>query len=198
MALSASALSALIKSNMQAVGANGSNLQKFCDAVAAGIVMSVVGQSFTTSDNGLVPGVGTGTGTGIVGLTASPMADISLSSMSSRGSNASKLMNAIMMAVVGHLASAASLSSTDPDVFEGIGNINIGSITVVESAMANNILAQMQAAGAKGKNLQNLCDAIAIGVTTGILTLGTGILTITGSPISFPGPGTGTGTGTIS
>src|SRR5580700_10329751 len=103
MALSASALSALIKSNLQAVGANGSNLQKFCDAVAAGIVMSIVGQSFTSSDNGLVPGIGTGTGTGITGLMPSSMANMALSAMSSQGSNASKLMNAIMMAVESHL-----------------------------------------------------------------------------------------------
>lgn len=198
MALSASVLSGLIKTNLQGFGANGSNLTKFCDGVAAGVVMSIVGQSFVTLDVGTVPGNGIGTGIGITALSPSTMESIALAAMSSQGSNAANLMNAIMTGVVTHLSSAASLSSIDVPVFLGTGTIVVGSITVVASAMSSNIKTQLQSQGAQGSNLTNLCDAIADGIVTNILSSGTGILVITGSPTGVPVPGTGSGTGTIS
>jgi len=196
MALSASVLANLIETNLQGYGANGSNLSKFCIAVATGIVMSIVGQSFTTLDVGTVPGTGAGTGVGITGLSQSTMVNLALAVMVSRGSNAANLMNAIMMAVVTHLGTA-SLSTIDTPVFLGTGTVVVGSITVVEGAMASNILTQMQGQGAHGSNLSNLCTAIATGIASNILSAGTGTLVITGSPSGVPVPGTGTGVGTI-
>lgn len=198
MALSPSALASLIQGNLAAQGANGSNLAAFCTGVATGVVMSIVGQSFATSDVGLTPGPGAGMGVGIIGLSASAMSSTALGLMSSQGSNASVLMDAIMNAVVAHLATA-TLVSVDVPVYSGIGMITVGSITVVPSVMGSNIDAQLQAQGAQGANRTNLANAIGTGIATGILSSGTGTLTITGSPtIPVPVPGTGNGVGTIS
>jgi hypothetical protein len=198
MALSALVLADLIQTNLQSFGANGSNLSKFCDAIGQGIVMSIIGQAFTTFDVGIVPGSGTGIGIGIIGLSASTMESIALSLMSSQGSNAANLMNAIMSAVVSHLSSAATLNSIDAPVYLGTGTIVIGSIEVTANAMSANILSQMQAQGANGSNLPNLCTAIGTGVANNIISSGTGTLVITGSGTPPPISGTGSGTGTIS
>lgn len=198
MSLSASILSSLIRINLENVGANGVNLTKLCDAIATGVVMSTVGKSFTTSDIGLVPGNGTGIGTGITGLSSPTMQNTALSILISRGVNAAKLMKAIMDAVVSHLSSAASLASVDTPVFLGTGTIVVGTIAVVASEMSNNIDSQLALRGAIGVNRTNLATAIGTGIVNNILSSGSGALTITGSPFSTPSPGSGSGTGTIS
>jgi hypothetical protein len=198
MALSASVLAGLIQANLVAFGARGSNLTVFCNAVAAGIVESIVGAEFGTSDVGTVPGFGSGIGTGITGLSASTMESIALSFMPTTGSNAANLMNAIMNAVVTHLGEAADLTSDDSPVFMGVGTIVPGGIGVVESEMASNIDSQLAAVGANGSNRTVLADAIAQGVTQNLVAAGTGTLTITGSATGTPGPGTGGGFGSIS
>jgi len=198
MALSSTVLSSLIKSNLISQGAVGNNLQKFCDAVATGIVNSVVGSTFTSNDSGLISNTGTGTGIGITGLSSSSMVSIALSVMTSEGSNATNLMNAIMDATVQHLSTAANLSSTDPTIYSGNGIINIGSIGVLLTTMSSNINSELLFSGANGSNRSNLALAIATGIVTNILSSGTGNLTITGSASPPMSPGTGTGTGTIS
>lgn len=195
--LSASVLGGLIDANLASAGAVGSKRTIFSNKVAAGIVMSIVGKSFTTSDTGLTPGAGTGTGTGITGLSSSSMKSIALSTMVSQGDKADPLMNAIMMAVVQHLSAAADLSSNDSPVYLGTGTIDVGSIAVVISEMSGNILSQLNSAGAVGAKRANLSLAIATGVVTNILAAGTGSLTITGAAPPIPVPGSGTGTGTI-
>lgn len=195
--LSASVLGGLIDANLASAGAVGSKRTIFSNAVAAGIVMSIVGKSFTTTDVGLTPSAGTGTGTGITGLSASTMKSLALAVMVSQGSKADPLMNAIMMAVVQHLSSAADLSSIDSPVYLGTGTIDVGSIAVVVSEMSSNILSQLNSAGAAGSKRANLSLAIATGVVNNILAAGTGTLTITGAAPPLPVPGTGTGTGTI-
>jgi hypothetical protein len=196
MALSASVLGSLIDSNLASAGAHGINRTKFCDAVAKGIVESIVGQSFVTADVGVVTGAGTGIGTGVTSLDSSAMTTTALATMSRQGINAFKLMNAIMTAVVSHLSSAASLSSIDAPVFTGTGTIVIGSWSITESLMESNIIAELDAVGAHGVNAPNLSKAIATGIVTNILADGTGTLVITGSG-GTPSPGTGSGTGTI-
>jgi hypothetical protein len=198
MALSDSILGSLIDTNLSAFGANGSNRTLFCNKVAKGIVMSIVGKSFSTNDVGTTPGSGTGTGTGITGLVSSLMVSSAIAVLPSTGVNANKLFTAIMNAVVSHLASAAELNSTHSPVYTGTGTIVIGSITVSIPEMANNIKAQLLGAGAIGVNLTILCTAIATGIVTGILTGGTGSVTITGDAPPSPVPGTGTGSGIIS
>ena len=199
MSLSASVLSGLIKNNLITTGgANGSNLQKFCDAVAQGIVVSIVGSTFETNDSGLTSNNGIGTGIGIAGLSSSSMTTTALSNMSSTGSNALNLMQSIMDATVQHLSTAASLSSTDSTVYSGTGIIIIGSISVTTSNMYNNINNSLLSSGANGINRENLSHAIATGIVTNILSSGTGTLTITGSPAPPFSPSTDVGTGTIS
>lgn len=194
MALSASTLKDLIKANLEAVGANGSNLDIFCNAIATGIVMSVVGKIFTTIDTGLITGVGTGTGVGIMGLDSSAMKSLALSMFPSKGDNAEKLVQAITDATVSHLSSAADLSSADAPVFEGVGTILVGSIAVVAAEMSANIDSQLEASGAKGSNRTILAQAIGTGIATNIISVGTGTLTISGS-ITVPPPVSGAGTG---
>lgn len=202
MPLSPSALAGAIQSNLQAAGANGSNLQIFCNAIAAGIVMSIVGKPFATTDTGSVPGIGAGTGTGISGLSSSAMKSVALATMISQGSNASKMMQAIMDGVVSHLSSSAKLVSTHTPVFLGSGAVNVGSILVIAPEMSANIDSQLSAAGAKGVNKTNLSLAIATGICTNILSSGTGTVTITGTFTGSippgPVPGSGSGVGVIS
>ena len=186
---------------MQAVGANGSNLQVFCTAVAAGIVESIVGKTFTTTDVGLIVGIGVGVGLGITSLSPDSMVSTALSLMHSQGSNAPKMMASIMTAVVTHLASA-TLSTADSSVFQGNGTIVIGSISVLASEMGGNIDTQLKNVGANGSNTTELAIAIGTGICTNILSSGTGITTITGTFTGptppGPIPGVGVGVGTIS
>lgn len=196
MALSANILATLIQANLAASGANGKNLEKFCTGVATGIVMSIVGKTFTTMDIGTVPGVGTGTGIGLIGLSSSTMKNTALNLMSRQGSNASKLMQAIMDAVISHL-SLATLSSIDTPVYLGTGTIVVGSITVIANEMNDNIDSQLKSQGANGSHRTELATAIGTGIASNILSSGSGILVITGTPSGIPIPGAGTGTGTI-
>jgi hypothetical protein len=198
MALSASILANLIQTNLQNFGAKGNNLTKFCNAIATGVVTSIVGQSFTTLDTGTITGSGTGTGIGITGLSASDMEQIALSLMSSRGSNAANLMNAIMNAVVTHLSNATTLMTIDAPVYLGTGTIVIGSFTITASEMGHNIDSQLALQGAIGSNRTQLANVIAAGIVENILSSGTGTLVITGSGSPPPLSGTGTGIGTLS
>lgn len=200
MALSAATLGSLIDTNLQGEGANGSNRTVFANAVAAGIVMSIVGKAFATADVGLVPGIGVGSGTGVIGLSAPTMTTTAVNALPSTGVNAEPMMRAIMMATVTHLADATLTSSHTP-VFLGSGTIVIGSIPVMISEMSSNIDVQLLSAGANGSNRTILSTAIATGIVNEIIAAGTGTVTIagtfTGSVPPGPVPGAGAGTGVI-
>jgi hypothetical protein len=198
MSLSPSVLSGLIKTNLISYGASGSNLQKFCDAVASGILSPIIGAQFTTSDTGLTSNNGVGVGTGITNLTASTMASLALADMYRQGTNAPNMMNAIMDATVTHLSTSATLNSTDPTVYSGTGVVVVGSITVTIAEMTSSIDSALLSQEANGNNRTNLSRAIATGIVTNILSSGTGTLTITGSAAPPFTPGTDTGMGTIS
>jgi len=198
MALSSSTLANLIDSNLQNLGANGSNRTAFCQAVAKGIIDSIVGKQFTTVDTGQVSGIGTGIGLGIQNLDSNNMTTSSLSFMPSTGVNAEPLFQAINEAVVSHLATQATLTTTHNPVFSGTGLVVVGSITVTASEMSNNIAAELTLAGANGSNKSVLSNAIAQGIVSNIISNGTGLVTITGSPIGIPAPGSGVGVGVIS
>ena len=198
MALSPATLGNLIYSNMQAKGAKGSNLLAFCNAVGAGIVMSIVGKAFATIDTGLTIGPGAGIGTGITALQSDVMKSTALQEMPTRGVNAEKLMDSIMSATVNHLLEA-TLVSTNTPVYLGAGIVTVGTIAVVESEMASNIDSQLLNAKAHGKNRIVLAKAIAAGVAREIVSAGTGAVAITGHPIIDPPvPGVGAGVGIIS
>jgi hypothetical protein len=200
--LSSSVLGGLIYDQLIADGARGSKVSTFPYAIATGIVNSIVGQTFTSIDTGLITGVGTGLGTGITGLDSSSMASLALNviyEVSNRGVNAPGLMDAIMGPVASHLASAATLSLTDPIVYTGTGTIVIGSFSMTISEMQGNIKQALinDGANVNASNLNNFCLALATGIVTNIQASGTGTLVITGT--GGPGfPGTNTVTGTIS
>jgi hypothetical protein len=199
MPLVPSDLASLMQTELASLGAKGSNLPNFCLGVSTGIIMSIIGKTFTTSDVGTIIGVGAGIGTGIQGLLPASMKSVALSEMPTMGSNADPLMTGVMTATATYLAANATLITVDIPVFAGTGTVNIGSILVIPTEMGNNIDSQLQAVGAQGSNRTILSMAIASGVCSGILTTGTGIVVITGSPtIPTPIPGTGNGTGTIS
>jgi hypothetical protein len=199
MAINADALGSLIRSNMNA---NGKNAGKFANEIAAGIAMSIIGQSFKTIDIGAVPGVGAGTGVGITGMDSDAMTQKTLTVMKSQlkdqtrplGSNAKRTADAIMQATVQHLGSSAMLTSVDTPVFAGAGQIVVGSITVSESEMAQNIYNSISG---KGNHRMDYATAIAAGVTLGVM-MATGTLQIAGSPASTPSPGSGSGQGVVS
>lgn len=197
MALSASTLAGLIDSNLVGFGATGSNKTIFCSAVAAGIVMSIVGKTFTTTDVGFVAGPGTGVGASLVGMTSGNMVSVAIAALPTTGVNANNLMQAIMIAVVVHLQTA-QFTSTHGPVYLGTGTIVVGSITVSTSEMAGNIDSQLGLAGAAGSNRTVLSNAIASGIVTEILASATGQVIISGTTMGTPNAGTGTGSGVIS
>jgi hypothetical protein len=196
MALSASTLGSLIDSGFAGAGANGKNRSKFSNALATGIVNGIVGKSFQTLDVGLVPGAGTGTGTGLTGLDADGMKQQALAAMKSRGANADKTMGFIMDSTVQHLAEA-TLTSVDTPVFAGTGTIVLGSITVTVADMTQSIVSALKDSGANGRNVQPFANAVATGIAFGMMTA-TGTLVIAGAGSPTPSPGTGSGTGEIS
>jgi hypothetical protein len=199
MALDASQLADMIDQQLVAQGANGDNKKKFCKAIATGIVKSVKGKTFVTLDVGTIPGIGQGTGIGIMGLMPDQMAKVAMAAGPTMlGANALKLMTAIMNATQQHFAMSASLSSTDTPVFLGSGVMVLGSIQVTPDEMSSNIKQALDDAGAKGKNREPLAKAVAAGVSFGLLTMGTGSLVIVGAPTGIPVGGGGPGQGTVS
>lgn len=195
MPLDANALGGLIQTNLKAFNANGPNLTVFCNAVGKGICDHIIGKPFVTADVGSAPGAGVGAGIGIIGLSPADMAQVALSTMSSKGPNADKFMQAIMLGIVTHLAEA-TLTSVHSPVYAGAGTIVPGSIGVDPDGLAGTLQNALKSANAKGPNLGNLCKALATGITTNILANGTGIVIISGA--GGPGSGSGSGSGVIS
>ncbi len=197
MSLSVSTLRSLIDTNLANEGATGYNRFIFSEAIANGIIMSIASKTFTTSDTGLVPGTGTGNGTGITSLSSSNMTSTTLALFPTTGVNAERLVRAIMQAVVTHLTTSATLTSSHTPVYSGTGIINIGSITVSTIEMTTNIDNQLFLIGANGYNRTILSSAIATGIVTEIIGFGTGTVIITGTPSGIPTSGSGSGTGVI-
>lgn len=195
MPLSGAILGGLIETNLAADGAIGPKLATFSLAVGNGVVNALEGIAFSTTDVGFIGfPPGTGSGIGITGLVPANMVSLASSQMISLGPKAPTFFLAIMNAVSAHLLSDATLSSIDPDVTIGTGTIQIGSFVVTVPQMQATILSALQADGAIGPNLSNLCLSIAYGVVTELLTVGTGTLVITGDPSSTPNFGLGIGT----
>lgn len=222
MNLNSDILGETIRRNFVAKGANGRNLQKFCKAVARGIVISIVGTTFTTMDVGLIPGIGSGVGRGIVidKIDVDKMIDRSLEYIRTEnkkmknpavfGDRARPTMDCIMRAIRDHLAQYAQLTSTHAPVFLGSGTVIISSINVDYRKMADNIEKSLRSEGAKGSNLKRTAMAISIGAVTEIVGFhkkdivseivprGHASVSITGTALSpTPVPGAGEGSGVI-
>lgn len=199
MALSVSAWSSSLQAKLAAKGFTGTKTADFALAVATGSVAQIVGKPFATMDVGLTPGSGIGNGTGITGLSVSAISSLIFSTASglfgSSGPKLQDLCDAVAEACVEQLG-LATLTSTHTPVYLGSGTIVVGSIPIIANQMANAI--QAGAPSFIGPQWPNLAQAIAVGQATGILTSGSGSVTIVGAPTGIPVPGAGAGVGVIS
>lgn len=177
----------------------GSQLQNFCDAIAKGSVLYLIGKTFATIDIGMTPGSGIGVGTGITGCSATNIANNIVNKAKtffSGGDQLLPLCSAIGGVAVSQFATI-SLSSVASPVFLGSGTVMVGSFNILAIGWG----AAIQGSGAsvfKGAQWPNLATAIGYGLATEFLASGTGALTITGAAPPTPIPGGGSGTGFIS
>jgi len=198
MSINGALWSSTLLASLTAAGMTGSKLSDFCDAVGNGSATHVVGKDFTTSDIGQTPGDGVGTGTGIIGISASAISaaiySYAVASFGQAGDKLQDFCDAIGQACVSMMANA-TLDSTHNPVYLGTGTIDIGSISVVGTDWGSDI----ELAGAlSGSKWPDFAQAIGKGQADEILANGTGDISITGSPTGPPVPGSGTGTGLIS
>jgi hypothetical protein len=202
MPIVGSAWSSTLKGTLSGMGMNGSQLQSFTDAVGLGSTMSIVGKAFTTTDVGLIPGVGVGVGAGITGLSPMDAANLIYGNCSAFGFVGARLHDfctACGSALVSTLADAI-LSSTHAPVWQGAGSVVTGSIAVVPSEWGSNI--HSAAAGFMGSKWPDFANAIGAGSANHVIAKGTGSVVISGSFTGptppGPLPGAGVGAGTIS
>jgi hypothetical protein len=199
MALTGTLMFSTMMGKLAAAGMAGPQLPSFCNAVASGSVLSVIGKPFNTVDVGLIPGIGVGIGVGILGIAAPlVMAQIIAAGagLGLLGPQFPTVADAIATGLVAE-AALATLSSFHTPVFLGVGTIIPGSILVVAPEWASNVQALGTASGFLGGSWPSMCQAIGIGCTAGFPTA-TGIVVIAGSPTFIPVPGGGAGFGFIS
>lgn len=202
--ISGSAWSADLYGRLAAIGFIGSRLMDFTDAVGNGSQSHVVGKAFQTQDVGQIFGIASpGTGNGINGvsdsLASSTIFSTAMGLFGQSGSRLQDLCDALGQNVQAQMLTA-QLTSTHAPVFSGVGTVVVGSITVVGPAWASSI--ESQAGGFQGSRWPDLAQAIGQGFFTGVISGGTGTVTISGSYAgSFPPgplPGSGSGAGTLS
>jgi hypothetical protein len=206
MALSGSALSALIQTELAGKGFTGVQLTNFSNALGNGIVTATSGiLLFTTADTGTIPGTGTGSGTGVLGLNMANISSLAFSTgqgfwasfqNNGPGIKWQDLCDAVATAVVAHFSAAATLTSTHSPVFAGTG------IVTAYSGVSVPVMKAAIVAAAPGSwaswRMPELAEAIATGVVTELLThASASTVTITGSPTGVPVPGAGTGSGVV-
>jgi len=203
MAITGPTWSTLLYTSLSAQGMTGTYLLQFCNAIGTANALSVVGVPFTTQDTGMVPGIGVGTGVGVVGLNASVVSNQiytqCVSAFGQAGARLKDFTDAIANALVSTMATATLTSSHAP-VFVGAGSIVVGSIGVSPTVWRANIIAQGVGIF-MGSYWPNFAEAIANGQAQSIIDNGSGSVTITGTytgPVpGSPSPGVGTGSGTI-
>lgn len=201
MPIIGSAWSTELYGELTANGFIGSELTNFTDAIGIGSANHVVGQTFTTTDIGSIPGSGAGVGVGITGVDPVYISDQIFSySVASFGQSGSKLKD--VCDALGNTCKnqmeLATLTSTHSPVFTGVGNIDIGSISVVGLDWGSEIESQGSGSGFIGTKWPDWAEAIGVGQAEGVILDGTGVVNISGSPSGTPSPGGGTGTGVIS
>lgn len=203
MPMSDSSMTNTLYGILSGKGFKGPKLMAYCKAVSGGSVMSQVGKSFNTADTGLIPGVGAGIGTGIMGLVQSAMKGNIIGAgqgLDQKGPKFPDLADGIATAVIAEAGNALLTSAHGP-VFLGVGVVIPGSIPVVASEWAGNIQSLGAASQFKGPKWPNHCKAIGNGCVQSYPTA-TGIVTIsgsfTGSIPPGPLPGAGAGAGVVS
>lgn len=183
-------------------GFTGPDLMNLTDACGNGTESHLVGKFFATIDTGLIPGIGMGTGTGLMGIVGAMISATAFAmaagSFGQSGPNLMDLTDAFGDMVV-FMASQATLMSNHTPVFQGAGIVTPGSIPVVGSGWGSDI--EGQAGSFSGGNWPDLASALGAGGAAGFATA-TGNVTIsgtfTGPTPPGPLPGAGSGMGTIS
>jgi hypothetical protein len=206
MALSGSALSALIQSELSAKGFTGVQLTTFSQALGNGIVNGTSGiLTFVTADVGTIPGTGVGTGTGILGLSEASIASLIYSTgqgfWSSFQNNGpgikwQDLCDAIAKATVTHFSSDALLTSAHTPVFVGVGTVvSYSGVTI--SGMKSTIEAATPPSWL-GWRMPELAEAVSTGIVTELLSHSpASTVVISGVPSGPPVPGSGSGAGVV-
>lgn len=206
MALSGPGLASEIETALQGITWNGVQLNAFSQAIGLGVVTPVSGLlTFTTTDNGTVPGSGTGTGSGITGLDVTNIADLMFdtgqtfwapSQNNGPGVQWRLFCDTVSQTIVDHFANNAELTSTHSPVFVGTGDVTAYA-GVLPPVMAASIVSFAPPTWAAAR-FPELAQAVALGVMTEILTHSPAdSVTIVGSPSGTPVPGAGTGTGIV-
>lgn len=206
MALSGSALSGLIQAQLAGKGFTGVQLTPFANALGNGIVNGTTGLlMFTTADVGTIPGTGSGSGTGVIGLNMANIANLAFATgqgfwaadqNNGPGIKWQDLCDAVATAVVAHFSSAATLTSTHAPVFSGVGTV-VAYSGVTVPVMKAAIVAAAPGSWAAWK-MPELAEAIATGVVTELLSHApASTVTISGSPSGIPVPGAGSGSGVV-
>lgn len=206
MALSGPALSGLIQAQLASKGFTGVQLTPFSNALGNGIVNATTGiLMFTTADTGTIPGTGSGSGTGVLGLNMANISSLAFttgqgfwSSFQNNGPGIKwqDLCDAVATAVVAHFTSDATLTSTHAPVFSGTGMV-VAYSGVTVPAMKAAIVAAAPGSWAAWR-MPELAEAIATGVVTELLShTPASTVTISGSPAGVPVPGAGSGSGVV-
>lgn len=197
--VSGSFWSSTLYASLSSFGFIGSQLQNFTNIVGNGSALSVIGTPFTTVDVGTVPGVGSGTGIGVIGFTGGQVSTEIFSLATGFGFLGSKLFD--VCDACGQAESAAlalaTLTSVDSPVYLGVGTITPGSILVVGPAWAAEIQSMGTEENFMGSKWPDFSSALGNGQALPVLMTGTGVLTITGTPTGTPAPGSGSGVGVI-
>lgn len=201
MPLIGSAWSTELFSELTSKGFVGTELNNFTDAIGNGSVNHVVGQTFTTTDAGSVSGSGSGVGVGVTGLDpvyiSNQIFSYSVASFGQSGTKLKDVCDALANTCKSQME-IATLTSVHSPVFAGVGNIDIGSISVVGLDWGSEIESQGSSSGFVGVKWSDWAESIGVGQADGVILNGTGIVSISGSPSGPPSPGGGTGSGVIS
>jgi len=202
VAIVGSAWSSTLYGTLSGMGMNGQQLHKFTDAIGNGSQMSIVGKAFTTTDVGLIIGVGVGAGVGIMGISAGDVTNAiygNCQAIGFTGSRLHDLCTAIGSSLVSNLALATLVSAHGP-VFQGAGTVVVGSIAVDPDEWGSNI--HSSAPDFLGNRWSDFANAIGKGSASQVIASGTGAVVITGTFTGpappGPIPGAGVGAGTIS
>lgn len=197
MSLSPDTWSSDLLGRLNGIGFTGTKLPEFAQAVGTGSVTHVVGKTGVTVDTGTIPGIGVGTGIGIIGFSSSLISStvygLCVSSFGQAGSKLMDLCDQVAATCVAQMA-LATLMSDDVPVYLGSGIITPGTIAVVGAAWGS--LIQAQEPGFMGAQWPNFAMALGQGQAQVIQAMGTGNLVITGSPTAPP-PVTGGGVGVV-
>jgi len=185
------------------------SLHQMCNAIGSGSASHIIGKTFTTTDIGTAPGIGSGTKTGFSGIIGNSVGSnikmkflMRIAPESPGGDELDTFCNAVGQEFQTQMEQA-SLSTTHTLIFTGSANMVTGSISVIASIWKELIKSMAPVdwrnfAFPQGK-WEDLVDSIVEAFEEALLQNASATFVISGTPTSiYPFPSSGTGTGTIS